>query len=107
MPAGSAPAGSAPAGSAPAGSGYTLNDEGYSKMKAGDYRGALPLLEQAVAKLNGTGSTSEAYASYNLAYTRFALGQCAGVLDLLSRAASLEGDVAAIKNLRDAATKRC
>ena len=43
-------------------------------MRAGDYAGALPLLEQAVAGLSGSGETAEAYASYNLAFTRLALG---------------------------------
>ena len=53
-------------------------------MQAGDYSGALPLLEQAVQKLQGTGKLYEAYASYNLAYTRFQLGNCDGVLALLT-----------------------
>ena len=44
-------------------------------MQAGRYEEALPLLEQAVAGLAGTGELAEAYASYNLAFTRRALGQ--------------------------------
>ena len=88
-------------------SGETLNDAGYSKMQAGDYAGALPLLEQAVRKLQGTGKLYEAYASYNLAYTRFQLGNCNGVLALLDRAESIEGRKAAIDKLRKQATKTC
>ena len=38
-------------------------------------------LEQAVAALQGSGSLDEAYADYNLAYTRFALGNCDSVLE--------------------------
>ena len=34
-----------------------LNDQGFELMKAGDYEGALPLLEQAVAGLSGAGSS--------------------------------------------------
>ena len=64
-------------------SGSALNDAGYAKMQAGDLAGALPLLEQAVAKLSGTGSTTEAYAAYNLAYTRYSLGNCTDVVTLL------------------------
>ncbi len=45
-------------------------------MQAGDYAGALPLLEQAVQQLNGSGRIDEAYADYNLAYTRRTLGRC-------------------------------
>jgi hypothetical protein len=45
-------------------------------MQAGDYASALPLLRGAVLALGGTGSLDEAYADYNLAYSRFALGRC-------------------------------
>ena len=51
--------------------GTELNSEGYAKMQAGDYTGALPLLDRAVQRLTGTGSLAEAYADYNLAYTRY------------------------------------
>jgi tRNA A-37 threonylcarbamoyl transferase component Bud32/tetratricopeptide (TPR) repeat protein len=88
-------------------SGEALNDAGYSKMQAGDYAGALPLLEQAVRKLQGTDKLYEAYASYNLAYTRFQLGNCDGVLELLDRAESIEGRKAAIDRLRQQAQERC
>ena len=88
-------------------SGETLDDAGYSKMQAGDYAGALPLLEQAVRKLQGTGKLYEAYASYNLAYTRFQLGNCDGVLALLDRAESIEGPKSAIDSLRSQAQDRC
>ena len=76
-------------------------------MRAGDYAGALPLLEEAVAKLNGTGSTSEAYADYNLAYTRRALGQCTDVVTLLERSEAIQGPRKEIDRLRKDAEKRC
>ncbi|HEX4680681.1 MAG TPA: serine/threonine-protein kinase [Gaiellaceae bacterium] len=88
-------------------SGSQLNLAGYQKMQAGDYAGALPLLEQAVQKLNGAGTLDEAYASYNLAYTRFARGDCTDVLALLDRAQSIEGKRSAIDDLRHRAKKAC
>jgi len=84
-----------------------LNDAGYAKMQHGDYAGALPLLEQAVQKLDGTGKLYEAFAKYNLAYTRYQLGNCDGVLDLLDQAEAIEGRKSAIDRLRAQAQENC
>jgi hypothetical protein len=100
----SPPASSPPASGA---SGAALNNAGFAKMQAGDYAGALPLLEQAVQKLQGVGSLDEAYASYNLAFTRMALGNCDGVLDLLDRSESIQGRRKEIDRLRSQAEKSC
>jgi tetratricopeptide (TPR) repeat protein len=67
-----------------------MNDAGYSKMQAGDYNGALPLLQQAVAKLSGVGYPDEAYANYNLGYTLLQLSRCAQAVPYLQLAAKLE-----------------
>jgi tRNA A-37 threonylcarbamoyl transferase component Bud32 len=88
-------------------SGEALNDAGYAKMQAGDFPGALPLLEEAVRKLDGTGKLYEAYAKYNLAYTRFQLGNCDGVLDLLDQAEVIEGHKGPIDELRKRARNGC
>ena len=88
-------------------SGEALNDAGYAKMQSGDYAAALPLLEQAVRKLDGTGKLYEAYAKYNLAYTRFQLGNCDGVLALLDQAEAIEGRKGPIDELRKRARKVC
>jgi tRNA A-37 threonylcarbamoyl transferase component Bud32 len=88
-------------------SGQALNNDGYAKMQAGDYTGALPMLEQAVQRLDGTGVVDEAYAKYNLAYTRFALGQCTDVTALLDEAEAIEGHRVEIDHLRKRAEKRC
>jgi eukaryotic-like serine/threonine-protein kinase len=71
-------------------SGSALNDAGFSKMQAGDYTGALPLLQQAVTKLRGVGYPYEAYANYNLGYTLLQLGRCSESVSYLQRAQQLE-----------------
>jgi serine/threonine protein kinase len=104
----SPPSRPAPSKPAPASaSGATLNLAGFRKMQAGDYAGALPLLERAVQKLQGTGSLDEAYVDYNLAFTRFQLGNCDGVLDLLDRSESIQGQREPIDRLRQRAQENC
>jgi hypothetical protein len=88
-------------------SGVALNNAGFERLRRRDVTGALPLLEQAVQKLQGTGSLAEAYASYNLALARFALGRCDGVLDLLDRSQSVQGRRKEIDRLRHTVERRC
>jgi hypothetical protein len=89
------------------GDGASLNNAGYAKMQAGDFNGALPLLEQAVQKLDGSGSLDEAYAKYNLAFTRYALGDCTDVVSLLDQAQAIEGKQKPIDRLRREAEHKC
>jgi eukaryotic-like serine/threonine-protein kinase len=86
--ASSTPAPPAPTG----GNGHALNDQGYSKMRAGDYNGALPLLQQAVSALRGSGPSDpyEAYANYNLGYSLLKLRRCSEAVPYLQRAQRLE-----------------
>jgi serine/threonine-protein kinase len=88
-------------------SGTALNSAGYAKMKAGDYQGALPLFERAVQRLQGIGSLAEAYADYNLAFTRYELGQCTDVLPLLDHSEAIQGRRSEIDALRRDARKTC
>jgi predicted Ser/Thr protein kinase len=85
----------------PAPDGAALASQGYSKLQAGDYAGALPLLEQAAQQLAGSGSLDEAYNDYNLAY---ALAQTQGcserVLQLLDASQSIQGHRSEINKLR-------
>jgi Flp pilus assembly protein TadD len=84
-----------------------LNDQGFALMQAGNYEGALPLLERAVEGLSGSGEIAEAYASYNLAFTRLSLGRCDGVLELLDRSQQVQGERKEIKRLRREAERTC
>jgi serine/threonine protein kinase len=84
-----------------------LNDEGYALMQQGNFQAARPLLEQSVERLSGTGDIYEAYASYNLAYTRFQQGECGGIFDLLDRSEAIQGRHNDIDALRDATYDRC
>ena len=88
--------------------GHTLNDRGYSLQQRGDYTGALPLLQQAVRKLDGTGPADpyEGYANYNLGYTLYRLGRCPEAVTYLSRAEQLEPDRHEPRQLRKRA-ERC
>ncbi len=76
-------------------------------MRAERYNEALPLLEQAVAGLAGSGELAEAYASYNLALTRRALGSCEGVIALLDRSQQVQGERKEITRLRQEAQRSC
>jgi len=89
------------------GDGASLNDQGFLLMQQGDYEGALPLLEAAVDDLAGSGSLAEAYASYNLAFTRFALGTCEGVSELLDRSEEIQGRRSEIDRLERDVRKEC
>ena len=84
-----------------------LNDRAFALMQEGQYGRARPLLDRAVAALDGTGSITEAYASYNLAFTRFALGRCDGVLALLDRSEAVQGERREIDSLREDVEDRC
>jgi eukaryotic-like serine/threonine-protein kinase len=74
--------------------GHALNDRGYQLLQQGAYSSALPLLQQAVQQLQGTGPSDlyEGYANYNLGYTLYRLGRCSEAVTYLRRAEQLEPD---------------
>jgi serine/threonine protein kinase len=87
--------------------GVALNVDGFELMQAGEYAAALPLLRAAVIELNGSGLIDEAYASYNLAFSRFATGRCDGVVALLDRSERIQGEREEIDELRKEWEERC
>jgi eukaryotic-like serine/threonine-protein kinase len=90
-----------------AANGADLNNRGFARMEEGDYERALPLLVRAVDVLRGSGTLTEAYARYNLAFTRFALGHCTGVLTPLDRSEAIQGQRDEIDALRGEWNERC
>jgi hypothetical protein len=78
---------------------------GYAKMHAGDYAGALPLLEQAAQRLRGDHSLDEAYNDFNLALTLAKTQGCSDlVLRLLDESQAIQGRRTPIDELRAACT---
>ena len=55
--------------------GATLNNAGFAKTAGGRLQRRAAAARAGGAGAEGTGSLDEAYADYNLAYTRFALGE--------------------------------
>jgi len=92
---------------APRPSGAALSAAGFARMQAGEYAAALPLLRRAVLALHGSGSLTEAYAEYNLAYSRFRAGRCEGVLGLLAVSEGIQGHRSEIDSLRGQWRARC
>jgi eukaryotic-like serine/threonine-protein kinase len=88
-------------------SGSALNNAGFTKMKAGDYQGALPLLQEAVRKLQGTDQIDEAYADYNLASTLLHLNQCNGVKELLKNSERIQGHRSEIDTAKAQEKSQC
>lgn len=105
--ASNAAASEATATTASAPDGAALNAHGYALVQAGDFQSALPILRQAVLALKGDGTLTEAYASYNLAYSRFAVGRCDGVTGLLDRSEGIQGSRTEIDALRHQWQSRC
>ena len=76
-------------------------------MLAGDWQGALPLLQQAVTKLQGTGKLYEAYADYNLASTLLHVGRCDRVKDLLKNSERIQGHRSEIDTAKALEKSQC
>ena len=86
-----------------ASSGASAAAAGYAKMQAGDYSGALPLLQQAAQQLQGTHSLDEAYNDFNLALTLEKTQGCSSqVLQLLDASQAIQGARGPIDELRRA-----
>jgi len=81
------------------------NNQAYSMMQSGDYNGALPLLQDAAAKLQGQGNLAEAYTDYNLGFTLMQLGNCSDALTWLERSKALQPSRKEVKDAIKQASK--
>jgi serine/threonine-protein kinase len=73
------------------GNGVALTDQATRLLQAGDYSGAERIAQMAVAALEGTGKTYEAYAEYDLGLALAQLGRCDEALPHLDRSQELQG----------------
>jgi eukaryotic-like serine/threonine-protein kinase len=67
-----------------------LNDQAFGLMQEGRYEEALPLAQQALAGLEGSGEIEEAYANYNVGRSLIELGRCEEGLPYIDRSAELQ-----------------
>jgi tetratricopeptide (TPR) repeat protein len=74
-----------------AGDPVELTDRATALLKAGRYAEALPLAQQALRQLSGSGETYEGYANYNVGRSLVGLGRCDEAIPYLRRREQLLG----------------
>ena len=88
----------------PTGDPVELNDRGYDLMQAGDYDGAIPLLEQAVAAYpEGSQELTYAYALYNLGRSLRLAGRPDEAVPVLERRLRIPNQTETVQRELDAA----
>jgi tRNA A-37 threonylcarbamoyl transferase component Bud32 len=88
----------------PAADPAALNDQGYQLMQAGDYAGAIPLLEQAVAAFpEGSRELTYAYALYNLGRSLRLAGRPAEAVPILERRLQIPNQTGTVQRELEAA----
>ena len=86
--------------------GAELNARDTRRCRPATTRGAA-VADAGRAAAAGTGSLAEAYADYNLADTRYELGQCTDVMSLLDHSQAIQGRRTEIDALRHDAQRTC
>lgn len=86
--------------------GVALTDQAAGLLQQGDYAGAERVARQAVAALQGSGQTYEAFAEYNLGAALAGLGRCDEALQHLDRSQAVQGDRKEIDRARKSCKKR-
>jgi tetratricopeptide (TPR) repeat protein len=97
----------APAPAPASDDGASLNDQGFALIGEGDYAGAVPILEQAVDALRGSGDeTTYNYALYNLATAYMGADRPADAIPLLQERMQFDdGQLAEVQHTLDEAYK--
>jgi serine/threonine protein kinase len=72
-------------------SGQQLTDQSTNLMRQGRYEEALPLAQQALQKLQGSGQLYEAYANYNVGRSLIELGRCEEGLPYIDASEQIQG----------------
>jgi tetratricopeptide (TPR) repeat protein len=91
---------------APEPNGVKLNDQAFALLREGRYEEALPLAQDAFARLEGSGEQVEAFAAYNYAWALAGVGRCDEALPLLDHSEAIQGKRTEIKELRKECEKR-
>ena len=86
--------------------GIRQTDASTALIRRGDYASALPIAQQALANLQGSGHIYEAYANYNVGKSLLETGNCAGALPYFDRSEQIQGQRSEITRDR-AAAQQC
>lgn len=85
------------ASAAPAADGVTLNNDGYELIQKGRYGAAIPILERAVASLEGSGLIDYAYALFNLGNAYRLAGRPADAIPVLERRLEIPNQLGVVR----------
>jgi len=67
------------------------SDAAFNLIRAANYSAALPLAQQALSELRGTGNIYEGYANYNVGTSLIHLGRCSEGLPYLDASERIQG----------------
>ena len=92
--------GEIPSGERSVGRGVELTDQSTALNRARRYREALPIAQEALRNLEGSGEIYEAYANFNVGNALAGLNQCSAALPYLDRSEQIQGYRSEIAQLR-------
>jgi serine/threonine protein kinase len=81
-------------------SGRELTDQATKLMRQGRFDAALPIAQQALEKLRGTGELYEAYANYNVGRSLIELGRCDEGLPYIAASERIQGSRSEFREAR-------